>query len=57
LTSTSVDGGVLFANLADGIYTVTASKAPFTYASLMFNVQDGIELRIPAIVITETRAS
>jgi hypothetical protein len=46
LTSTSVDGGVLFGNLASGSYTVTASKAPFTYAALTFTVQDGIELYV-----------
>src|SRR5213078_791283 len=33
LTSTSVDGGVLFGNLADGSYTIGASKTPFTYAA------------------------
>ena len=46
LTSTSVDGGVLFGNLASGSYTVTATKAPFTYAPLTFVVQDGIELYV-----------
>jgi hypothetical protein len=46
LTSTSVDGGVLFGNLADGSYTITASKAPFTYSALTFVVQDGIELYV-----------
>jgi hypothetical protein len=46
LTSTSVDGGVLFANLASGSYTVTASKAPFTYSPLTFTVQDGIGLYV-----------
>jgi hypothetical protein len=46
LTSTSVDGGVLFGNLASGSYTVTATKAPFTYAALTFVIQDGIDLYV-----------
>ena len=46
LTSTSVDGGVLFGNLAAGAYTVTAAKAPFTYASLTFLVEDDVPLYI-----------
>ena len=46
LSSTSVDGGVLFGNLAAGSHTITASKAPFTYAALTFVVQDGIELYV-----------
>lgn len=46
LSSTSVDGGVLYGNLANGSYTVTASKAPFTYASLTFVVEEGIELYV-----------
>jgi len=46
LTSTSVDGGVLFGNLAKGSYTVTASKAPFSYATLTFVIQDGIDLYV-----------
>ena len=46
MTSTSVDGGVLFGNLASGSYTVTATKAPFTYASLTFVVEDGIGLYV-----------
>jgi len=46
LTSTSVDGGVLFGNLAAGSHTVTASKAPFSYDALTFLVQDGIELYV-----------
>ena len=40
LTSTSVDGGVLFGNLASGSHTITASKAPFAYEALTFVVQD-----------------
>jgi hypothetical protein len=46
LATTSVDGGVLFGNLAAGRYTLTASKAPFTYAALDFIIQDGIELYV-----------
>jgi hypothetical protein len=46
LASTSVDGGVLFGNLASGSYTVTASKAPFSYAALTFVVEDGITLYV-----------
>ena len=46
LTSTSVDGGVLFGNLASGSHTITASKAPFAYSALTFVVQDQIELYI-----------
>jgi len=46
LGSTSVDGGVLFGNLASGSYTITASKAPFSYAALTFVVQDDIPLYV-----------
>jgi hypothetical protein len=46
LTSTSVDGGVLFGNLAAGRYTITASKAPFSYAALTFAIEDGIALYV-----------
>jgi hypothetical protein len=46
LTSTSVDGGVLFGNLASGSYTITASKAPFTYSPLTFVIQDDIGLYV-----------
>jgi hypothetical protein len=46
LSSTSVDGGVLFGNLAAGSYTVTATKAPFTYAALTFVVEDDIPLYV-----------
>jgi len=46
LTSTSVDGGVLFGNLAAGRHTITASKAPFSYDALTFVVQDAIELYV-----------
>ncbi len=46
LTSTSVDGGVLFGNLAAGRHTITASKAPFSYDALTFVVQDHIPLYV-----------
>jgi hypothetical protein len=46
LSSTSVDGGVLFGNLARGSYAITASKAPFSYDTLTFVIQDGIGLYI-----------
>jgi hypothetical protein len=46
LTSTSVDGGVLFGNLASGNHTITANKAPFSYAALTFAVQDQIGLYV-----------
>jgi len=46
LTSTSVDGGVLFGNLASGSYSITASKAPFSYSALTFVVEDAVELYI-----------
>jgi hypothetical protein len=46
LTSTSVDGGVLFGDLSTGSHSVTASKAPFSYAALTFRIQDGIGLYI-----------
>jgi hypothetical protein len=46
LTATSVDGGVLFGNLASGSVTITASKAPFSYAALTFVIQDGIALYV-----------
>jgi hypothetical protein len=45
-TATSVDGGVLFGNLANGRYSMTASKAPFSYSRLTFAVQDGIGLYV-----------
>ena len=37
---------MLFGNLASGSYTITASKAPFTYAALTFVIQDGIPLYV-----------
>jgi hypothetical protein len=46
LTSTSVDGGVLFGNLGTGSHTISATKAPFSYATLTFVVQDAIELYV-----------
>jgi hypothetical protein len=46
LASTSVDGGVLFGNLASGSHTITASKAPFSYSALTFVVQEQIGLYV-----------
>jgi hypothetical protein len=46
LTSTSVDGGVLFGNLPSSSYSITASKAPFSYSTLTFAIQDEIGLYI-----------
>jgi hypothetical protein len=46
LTTTSVDGGVLFDNLAPGTYTVTAAKDPFSYATVKFEVDPAIPLYI-----------
>ena len=46
LTSTSVDGGVMFGNLSAGSHVVTASKAPFSYSQLTFVVEDGIPLYV-----------
>jgi len=46
LTTTSVDGGVLFDNLAPGTYSVTAAKAPFSYATVKFKVDPAIPLYI-----------
>jgi len=43
---TSVDGGVLFGNLASGRYAFTAAKAPFTYTTVNFVIQDGISLYV-----------
>jgi hypothetical protein len=46
LAATSVDGGVLFDNLAPGTYSVTAAKAPFHYATATFRVDPTITLYI-----------
>lgn len=46
INATSVDGGVLFGNLASGRYSFTAVKAPFTYSTVNFVIQDGIGLYI-----------
>jgi hypothetical protein len=46
ITMTSVDGGVLFGNLSNGSYALTASKAPFSYSTLTFVIQDQIGLYI-----------
>jgi hypothetical protein len=46
LGATSVDGGVLFGNLASGGHMITASKAPFSYDALTFVVQDDVPLYV-----------
>jgi hypothetical protein len=46
LAATTVDGGVLFDNLAPGTYSVTAAKAPFSYATATFRVDGAIPLYI-----------
>jgi hypothetical protein len=46
LTSTSVDGGILFGNLAAGSYSLSAHKAPFSYSTVTFVVQDDIALYV-----------
>jgi hypothetical protein len=46
INATSVDGGVLFGNLANGSYSLSATKAPFSYSTLTFVIQDGIALYI-----------
>jgi hypothetical protein len=46
LGATSVDGGVMFGNLAAGRYVVTASKAPFSYDALTFDIQDDVPLYV-----------
>jgi hypothetical protein len=46
LSSTSVDGGVLFDNLSPGTYTVMAAKAPFLYAPVTFRIDATIRLYI-----------
>jgi hypothetical protein len=46
LTSTSVDGGILFGNLASGSYSLSAHKAPFSCSTLTFVVQDDIALYV-----------
>jgi hypothetical protein len=46
INATSVDGGVLFGNLASGRYSFTASKAPFSYSTVSFVIQDGIGLYV-----------
>lgn len=45
-TRTSVDGGVLFGNIPSGTYTLSASKAPFTYTSAKFSIEDRIGLYV-----------
>jgi len=46
LTTTSLDGGVLFGNLPSGSATISASKAPFSYSPNTFVIEDGIGLYI-----------
>lgn len=46
LSSTSVDGGVLFGNLARGAHSFTATKAPFSYTTVKFVVEAGINLYV-----------
>jgi len=46
INATSVDGGVLFGNLASGRFSFTAVKAPFTYSTVTFVIQDGIGLYV-----------
>ncbi len=46
INATSVDGGVLFGNLTNGRHSFTAVKAPFSYSTLSFVVQDGIGLYV-----------
>ena len=46
INATSVDGGVLFGNLASGRYAFTAVKAPFTYSTVSFVIQDDIGLYV-----------
>jgi len=46
LTSTSVDGGVLFGNLPNGNYSLTASRAPFLYSTIAFVVRDQVGLYV-----------
>jgi len=46
INATSVDGGVLFGNLASGRYSFTAVKAPFTYSTVNFVIQDGVGLYV-----------
>ena len=46
LTSTSLDGGVLFGNLPSGSATISGSKAPFSYSPDTFVIEDGIGLYV-----------
>jgi hypothetical protein len=46
LAATTVDGGVLFDNLAPGTYSVTAAKAPYSYATATFRVDAAIPVYI-----------
>ena len=42
----SVDGGVLFANLANGYYKFSASKSPYKYTTVEFEIESDIQLYI-----------
>jgi hypothetical protein len=46
VTQTSVDGGVLFNNLPEGEYVISAEKAPYTYDKIVFNVSPSIHLYV-----------
>lgn len=37
-TSTSMDGGVVWLNVPFGIYNISASKAPYQYSTVRFNI-------------------
>lgn len=43
---TSNDGGVLFANLPEGTFTLNAYKEPFSYSPVTFIVEPGVKLYI-----------
>jgi hypothetical protein len=43
---TSIDGGVLYANLPEGEVTLYASKDPFTYTPVTFDIEPGVNLYI-----------
>jgi len=45
-TTTSVDGGVLYNNLAAGSYRITATKAPYSYPTVQFEVVDAIHFYV-----------
>lgn len=59
LTVTSVDGGVMYNNLAPDCYTITAVKKPYTYEQIRFRVTPCFNLYIssPPHSIQGTNAS